>query len=163
MKHVRYRTCTVSQLKWRLNSNPFKYNITQENHISFNYINYYSFNINCSSFYKIHSLFWNMKVLKVELKNFGFQHVNSHWLLDELSLASIRGGGWWWTNPQEMKKWKFADDKCIDAIHFIVSFMLQWIHCDPHRKKVCWIANGVMMQCLHFCWYAFHKRRTEFY
>jgi len=40
---------TVSQLKWRQNLNPFKYDITQRKGVPCDYIYYYLFNVKCNS------------------------------------------------------------------------------------------------------------------
>ena len=64
----------------RPNSNPFRYNIIQQKHISFYYSNYYSFNVNFTSFNKIFSLvseMWQFKNYRFE-SDFWVSFVAAH-------------------------------------------------------------------------------------
>ena len=72
---------------------------------------------------------WDVKISKVELENVSFQHVNDHWLLNELPVASIMDP-WGLTQPKKWKSENTVTIKCIYSVHFIVGFVLQWIHGD---------------------------------
>jgi len=105
----------------------------------FNHTSYYLFKVNYTNFnkkYVLVSQIWKFK--KLNLKTSVLQCMNVTWFLNELPAVSVVGSGAQLTR----KKWTSENlviTKCISSVYFIVGFVLQWIHCDPDPRKVCWI------------------------
>ena len=109
---------------------------------------YYLFSINCRRFHKIYSIVSVIqRFKKLHLKNFSFQYVNTHCLLNELSVASTRQPGGQLT-PN--KKWQFSYNKMHQCEIF---------HCGPQaavnplqpRRQTFVVLIPNTKQC--FCWY----------
>jgi len=96
----------------------------------------------------IQSSFYDIKVT-VELENFSFQYVNAHWLLNKLSVASVKGLRV--NGPQEMKPWKFNACNMHQFPTLRCGFVLQWFHCEPDPQRfpeLMPLRFELMMQCL---------------
>ena len=96
------------------------------------------FNIKHTTFNQIYRLvceLWKFKKLNL-ITSVSNNYDNAHWLLNELSVASITRG--LWIRPDEMKKRKFNDHKMHRfrifhcGLHFVV---------NPYKliHKLCWI------------------------
>jgi len=69
----------------------------------------YLFNLNDKTFNKNkQASFWDRNVQTVEFQKFSFQYVNVHWLLNELSMAVVRGPGGQLTPRYEKVKISFS-------------------------------------------------------
>jgi len=60
--------------------------------------------------------------MKVELENFSFHYVNTHWLMTEMPLASFREPGGQLI-PKKLKSEDLVIVKCIDSVYFTVGFV----------------------------------------
>ena len=151
---------TVSQMKWRQNSNPFKFmqrNWTETCH--FKHTNCYLLNVNYTSFRKIRNLvsvIWNFKSLTC---------VNAHWLLDVCQWRLLGG---WSQMTLKMKERKFIDNKVhrFGVFHCGLHTAVNHLRPIPLLKTIqtCWIhaaasytKNDVLSTFLLILCFSVHK------